>query len=104
MFPGDARKQARVRRLVQEADQYYAIAMEKLVDETLSEPQAMGFGAHRQRPRKARAKCRPQTSRCVQKSKPDLDVEAMTGRRVGAWMSRVETLPYFRGTWPRHWK
>ena len=40
LFLGDGHSRARVRRLVQESDQYYAIAMEKLVDEVLFKPQA----------------------------------------------------------------
>ena len=40
----------------------------------------------------------------MQRRKTDLDVEAMLGPRLRAWMSRVEALPYFRKTWPPHWK
>ena len=35
LFPGDVRQRATVRRLVQEADLYYAAAMERLVDQVL---------------------------------------------------------------------
>jgi len=39
LYPGDAKRRATVRRLVQEADQYYAIAMERIVDQVLFTPQ-----------------------------------------------------------------
>jgi glutathione S-transferase len=40
----------------------------------------------------------------LEKKKPDLDVRGAIGPKLGAWMKRIEALPYFRKTWPSHWK
>ena len=131
LFPGDAQQRALVRRLVQEADQYYAIAMEKIVDQVLFTPQdkwdlaaiaaaraelaeelqrwessaAAGFLAGRALSA-ADFTLYPLIALTLrmQKKKPDLDVFAIIGPNVAAWMKRIEALPYFQKTWPPHWK
>jgi glutathione S-transferase len=131
LFPGDVRQRALVRRLVQEADQYYAIAMEKIVDQVLFTPQdkwdpeaiaaaRVALAAELRRWERA-ATTEFLAGREVtaadftlyplialtlrmQKKKPDLDVPAIIGPNIARWMKRVEALPYFQKTWPPHWK
>jgi glutathione S-transferase len=131
LFPGDLRERALVRQMVREADEYFAVRMESIVDEVLFKPQE-------QWDLEAIAKARSALGRelalwerlmkgdfiagaavsaadltlyplialtlRMQKKKADLDVPALIGARIGAWMQRVEALPYFRKTWPPHWK
>jgi glutathione S-transferase len=131
LFPGDTRQRAVVRRLVQEADQYYAIAMEKIVDQVLFTPQDKwnpdAIAAARaalaeelklwERHATGEFLAGHQVSAAdftlyplvaltqrMQRKKADLDVAGMIGPNVAAWMKRVEALPYFQKTWPPHWK
>jgi glutathione S-transferase len=131
LFPGDIRNRAVVRRLVQEADQYYALAMEELVEEILFKPQeqwnAQRIGSGRERLTAELAMWERAVpdgaflagevsaadftlyplialTQRMQKKKPDLEVQAMIGPKVAAWMTRVEGLAYFQKTWPPHWK
>jgi glutathione S-transferase len=131
LFPGDVRNRARVRRMVQEADQYFAVTMERIVEEVLYKPQEKwdldavdeartGLAMELERweqimradylaagvPSAADFTLYPLIALTlrVQKKKPDLDLPALIGPRVSAWMRRVEALPYFEKTWPPHWK
>jgi glutathione S-transferase len=131
VFPLDVRERARVRRLVQEADQYYAVAMDRLVDEVLFKPQDQWEQARIDAARESLVQELATWERLVagpwlagdtvsaadftlyplialtlrmQKRKPDLDVRAAVGPVLGAWMQRVEALPILRKTWPPHWK
>ena len=131
LFPGNTQQRAVVRRLVQEADQYYATAMEEIVDQVLFTPQDRWDLDEIAKARAAVAKELRRWEACVggsylagndvsaadftlypllaltkrmEKKKPDLDVAGMTGPKVAAWMHRVEALPYFQKTWPPHWK
>lgn len=131
LFPGDVRSRALIRRMVQEADQYYAATMEKIVDEVLFTPQDKWDLGAIDAARAGLGKELALWERLIggeflagsavsaadftlypllaltlrmQKKKPDLDVPALIGPRVGAWMQRVEALPYLRRTWPPHWK
>jgi hypothetical protein len=40
----------------------------------------------------------------MEKKKADLGIRSAIGPQLGAWMTRVESLPYFKKTWPPHWK
>lgn len=131
LYPGDAKQRALVRRLVQEADQYYAIAMERIVDQVLFTPQerwdldaiaAARAGLAQELGRWERCVAGaylagPQPTaadftlypllaltRRMEKKKPDLDLAAMTGPAVAAWIGRMEALPIVQKTWPPHWK
>ncbi len=131
LFPGDARERAIVRRMVQEADQYYATSMERVVDQVLFTPQekwnldriSRGRSAMAQELERWEALIQSDwlagsamtaaditlypliaLTQRMQRRKPDLEVDAMLGPRVRAWMQRVEALPYFRKTWPPHWQ
>jgi len=131
LFPGDVRQRALVRRQVQEADQYYAIAMERIVDQVLFTPQEKWDPEAIAQARAALAdelkRWEPAASngflagsqasaadftlyplialtQRMQRKKADLDVAGMIGPAVAAWMKRVEGLPSFAKTWPPHWK
>jgi glutathione S-transferase len=131
LFPGDVRERALVRRIVQEADQYFATVMERIVDQVLFTPQDKW---NLERIAKARAVLAGELTswesmlagdylagasvsaadftlyplialtQRMQRRKPDLDVDGMLGPRVRAWMQRMEALPYLHKTWPPHWK
>lgn len=130
LFPGDVRQRALVRRMVQEVDQYYAVAMETLVEQILFTP-AEKWDAEiiaKGRESLARELARWERAICgeylagslsaadfalypllaltlrMEKKKPDLDVQGMNGENVRGWMKRIEQLPYFQKTWPPHWK
>lgn len=131
LFPGDTRQRAIVRRLVQEADQYYAIAMERIVDQVLFTPEEKWDHEAIADARAALATELARWEHCaagtylagdsvsaadftlypllaltkrMERKKPDLDVAAMTGPNVSAWMQRIESLPCLHKTWPPHWK
>src|SRR5208282_29620 len=40
----------------------------------------------------------------IEKKKPDLDIRGLIGPKIGAWLKRIEALPYFEKTIPPHWK
>ncbi|HZR03427.1 MAG TPA: glutathione S-transferase family protein [Burkholderiales bacterium] len=131
LFPGSPAQRAVVRRMVQESDQYYASAMERLVDQILFTPQEQW---DLQRIAKARASLADELMRWeklvlgdflsgpvlsaadftlyplialtqrMQRRKADLDTPSMIGPKVSAWMKRIEALPYFERTLPPHWK
>jgi glutathione S-transferase len=131
LFPGDARTRALVRRLVQESDQYYALAMDKLLDEVLFKPQAEWDAAVIAAGRETLAKelavwegliggewlagstvsaadfaLYPLIALTLRldRKKPDLDARGTIGPKIGAWIQRMEALPICRKTWPPHWK
>lgn len=130
LYPGDARQRATVRRLVQEADQYYATAMERIVDQVLFTPQERWDLEAIDAARSGLAQELGRWERCVtsawlaggeptaadftlypllaltrrmEKKKPDLDLAAMTGPAMAAWIRRMEAMPIVAKTWPPHW-
>jgi len=130
LFPGDVQQRAIVRRLVREAEEYFADAMDELLHEILFKPQEKWSAERIQRGRQRLADelavweglVRDEfvagplsaadytlypmvalTLRC-DKKKPDLAVRSLIGPRLRAWMERVEALPYLPRTWPPHWK
>jgi glutathione S-transferase len=130
LFPGDARQRALVRRMVCEADQYVNAAMSKLAGSVLfvqpDEWDQTAIVTGRDGLLKELAAWEHSLSgdsvagplsaadfalypmlaiamRCEIK-KPDLGLKAALPAKVAAWMSRVEALPYFKKTWPPHWK
>ena len=131
LYPGDAKRRATVRRLVQEADQYYAIAMEKIVDQVLFTPQEQRDLSAIAAARSGLVQELDRWERCVtgaflagsdptaadltlypllaltrrmEKKQPDLDFAGMTGSAMAAWLGRMEALPIVQKTWPPHWK
>ena len=131
LFPGDARARALVLRRVQEADQYYAVTMERLVDEVLFKAPEKWDAARIAAAREGLAKelamwegllagtwlagetlsaadftlypLLALTLR-MEKKKPDLALRGVIGSEVAAWMQRFEALPVCQKTWPPHWK
>ena len=130
LFPGDIRRRALVRRLVQEADQYYALAMEKLVDQILFTPQEKWNADEIAEGKRGVTQELVRWETLVQgdylagelsaadytmyplvalslrmdKKSPGLDLRSGIGPNVSAWMKRIEALPYLQKTWPPHWK
>jgi glutathione S-transferase len=132
LFPGDVRQRATIRRMVQEADQYYAVAMERLVNQILFTAQDKWDGAEIAAGRNAiveeietweqgagradyLASAQPSAADYalyplialtlrMEKKNPDLGIRGIIGPRLSAWMARIEALPYFKKTWPPHWK
>jgi glutathione S-transferase len=132
LFPGDLRQRATIRRMVQEVDQYYVLAMERIVEQILFTAQDKWDGEEINAARKllveeierweegagrteylaaggptaADFALYPLIALTLrmEKKKPDLGIRSAIGPRLSAWMTRVEALPYFKKTWPPHWK
>jgi len=129
LFPGDIGQRALIRRMVREADQYAADALEELVAGVLytekahwrAEPIAQArdaFVSELEYWETAMAgdslagelsaadfTLYPMIALVlrIEKRKPDLEIAARIGPKVAAWMRRIEALPYFARTWPSHW-
>lgn len=130
LFAADVRGRALQRRMVREADEYCAHAMERLVEEILFTPKekwsdekiGAAFAAIRNELAAwetavagdylsgalsaADFTLYPLVALTlrVAKRKPDLPAAELTGPRLGAWVRRMEALPAVRKTWPPHWK
>lgn len=127
LFARDARAAATTRRMIREADEYLAHAMEQLVDQVLFtkpeqwdahkiekgraafgkelshfETSPLGEGA----PDAADYAVYPMVALALrmQKKKPDLGIAAMIGPRLSGWMKKIESLPFFDKTYPPHWR
>jgi glutathione S-transferase len=130
LFPGSVHQRAVIRRLVREADEYLAHALERLVDSVLFTKRekwdlheiAAGreaflkelavfegylrgdwFGSELSA---ADFTVYPIVALCLrmEKKKEDLNVGTAIGPKIAAWMQRFEALPYFDKTYPPHWK
>lgn len=130
LFPGDAKQRGTIRRLVREADEYFAHAQERLVDQVLftkkddwnlpeiaSAREALGAelgmferylagGWFVNELSAADFTLYPMIALCLrmERRKPDLDVSRVIGPKLSAWMKRIEALPFFDKTYPPHWK
>ena len=130
LFPGSVRQRAVIRRLVREADEYLAHALERLVDQVLFTKQekwnlqeiAAGRDAFLKELQAFEAYLHgdwfagelsaadftlyPIVALCLrmEKKKPDLNVGNAIGTKIAAWMKRFEALPYYEKTYPPHWK
>ena len=130
LFPGNVRQRAVIRRLVREADEYLAHALERLVDQVLFTKQekwnlqeiAAGRDAFLKELHAFEAYLQgdwfagelsaadftlyPIIALCLrmEKKKPDLNVGSAIGTKIAAWMKRFEALPYYEKTYPPHWK
>jgi len=130
LFPGSVRQRAVIRRLVREADEYLAHALERVVDQVLFTKQEKWNLQEIAAAREAFVKelgifegylradwfggelsaadftIYPIIALCVrmEKKKPDLNVSSAIGSQIAAWMRRIEALPYFDKTYPPHWK
>jgi glutathione S-transferase len=129
LFPGDIGRRALIRRMVREADQYAANALEELVGAVLFTPRAQWQPEPIAQGREhfVRELERWETMIVgdtlagelsaadftlyplialvlrIEKKKPDLELRARIGPKIAAWMRRIEALPYFARTWPSHW-
>ena len=130
LFPGDARQRGVTRRLVREADEYLAHAMEGLGDEILFKPAGqwdaqaisraraafVGEIVHLQgalrgdffsgEPGAADFTIYPMLALALrmQTKRPDLDIRSALGPTLDAWMKRLEALPVYEKTYPPHWR
>jgi glutathione S-transferase len=130
LFSADLRQRAVQRRMVREADQYFAEAMSHLADAVLFTPQERWS---EDRIAGACADARnelsvweaalttdylagalsavdftlyPQVALALRiaKRKPGLAAADMSGPKMTAWTRRMEALPCTQKTWPPHWK
>ena len=130
LFPGSVRQRATIRRLVREADEYLAHALERLVDHVLftkrEEWNLQEIAAGREAFLKELARFEgylhgewfgvelsaadfalyPIIALCLrmEKKKDDLNVSGVIGPKIASWMKRIEALPYYDKTYPPHWK
>lgn len=131
LFPGDARRRALIRRMVQEGDQYLSHAMDPLLNQILFSPKEKWddttIAEGRTRFGKELARWEniilgdwlsggdssaadfvlyPHIALALrmEKKKPDVDIRGLIGPKIAAWMRRVEALPYLDKTVPPHWK
>ena len=130
LFSGSVRRRAVIRRLVREADEYLAHALERLVDQVLFTKQENWDLREIAAARKAFLEemdmfesylggdwfsgelsaadftLYPMIALCLrmEKKKPDLNVGSAIGPNIAAWMKRFEALPYYDKTYPPHWK
>jgi glutathione S-transferase len=130
LFSADLRGRAIERRLIREADQYFAGVLERLVKAVLFTPEEKRDGA------RIAAICSdlkneyalwetmiagnylsgalsaadytlyPLTALIERMASrnPTLIRADLTGSRIAAWMRRMQALPIVQKTWPPHWK
>jgi len=130
LFSADVQQRALQRRMVREADQYFAAAMEHLADAVLFTPKQSWsderIGAAYTEVRNELAAwertivgsylagelsavdftlypCTALVQRIVRR-KSDLMTADLAGPKVKAWMQRMEALPLVQKTRPPHWK
>ncbi len=133
MFPTDARGRAIVRRMVREADQYFAEALEALAAQLLFTPQAQWSESAIEHARTALIAElarweRPEPTMAgdflagalsaadftlypelalvlrIAKRKEGLNLDAALGPRIAAWRDRMQALDIVQHTWPPHWR
>jgi glutathione S-transferase len=130
LFSPDIHQRAVQRRLVREADQYVAPALEVLVDAVLfTPPQAWSddrIAAAYADLRDELARWEPMIGggflagalsaadftlypelalvRRIGQRKPDPAGAGLVGPKLDAWMQRMAALPLVRQTWPPHWR
>lgn len=130
LFASDLQRRAIERRLIREADQYFAERMERLVEAVLFTPEAQRDAA------RIAALCEelkaeyarwepmiggdylsgalsaadyalyPLTALVARMASrnPALIPADLAGPRLAEWMRRMQTLPIVQATWPPHWK
>jgi len=130
LFPGGVRERAIIRRLIREADEYLAHAMEQLVEHVLfTKPEkwdeqqiSSGRSALLKELEIFEGYLRREwfggelsaadftlypliaLSLRMERKKPDLKVKEGIGPNTAAWMKRLEALPCYEKTYPPHWK
>jgi glutathione S-transferase len=130
LFPRAARDRATVRRLICEADSYFAVALNRLTKQVFFTKQE---DWHAERTAAACDELIAEMERWAgeirgdylagalsaadytlypmmalalrcEKRRPDLGLTRRLPAVVSAWMQGVEILPYFPKTWPPHWQ
>jgi glutathione S-transferase len=130
LFPGSVADRALIRRMICEADNYFAPAMNRLLRLVLFTKQEEW---NVERIAAAREELVGELGRWereihgdylagavsaadytlyplvalalrCEKRKPDLALRGALPARIDAWMQGVEILPFFTRTWPSHWK
>jgi glutathione S-transferase len=130
LFSNEVRERAVQRRMVREADQYFATALEHLVEAVLFTPKeswsderiAKAYGDLKQELAvwetmisgeylagslsAADFTLFPEIAlvQRIAKRTPDLVTSDFTGPKIGAWMVRMQALPVIQKTWPPHWR
>ena len=131
LFPGDARQRARARRLIREADDYFATAAEPVQEAIFFTKRenwdAERIAAGREKLGREAAKWEaafngdylagsalsaadftlyPMVALCLRMDirNPDVDAAALFGPKTQAWIRRIQALPYLEKTIPPHWK
>ena len=131
LFPADLRERAIQRRMVREADQYFATELEHLVEAVLftpperRSPERIAAAWDGMKAELARWEDQVQgewlaagglsavditlfpeiaLGRRIAERNPGLTRGELLGPRLMAWMTRMEALPIVRTTWPPHWK
>ena len=133
LFPTDLRRRAVIRRMVREADQYFAEALEALVAQLLFTPQAQWSESAIAHAHTALSDelarwekieqtmagdflagalsaadftLYPQLALALRiaKRKEGLNLDAALGPRIAAWRDRTQALDVVQRTWPPHWR
>jgi glutathione S-transferase len=130
LFPTEPKERARARRLILEVDNYLRTAIDPMLRQIFFKPEAewdaqvitqsreeflrelqyfegeMRGDFMAGKPGAADFALYPMLALAlrVEKKKADLGLRAAIGPKLTAWMGRIEALPYFRKTWPPHWK
>lgn len=130
VLPRDVHARAIARRIIREADQYLAAALEELVDQILftqedqRDPQRLEHGRDAFIAELERFEdlltgpwfagevgavdytVYPLIALAlrIERRVPELGLERAVGPKLDAWRARVEALPYFATTYPPHWK
>jgi len=131
LFPRDVRERAIARRMIRDADEYVAHAMEGLVEQLLFTPEQGPDAAAIERFRGDLVDELDRLERTVDgpfilgdagavdftlypivalalrmqdRRRPELRLRESMGPRLAAWMRNVEALPFFARTVPPHWK
>ena len=131
LFPGDRRARALVRQFVAETSSYVAPKIEVLVQEIFykAEPgdrnraaiaearTALAGELDRLEPRLKGEWLSGALSAAdftlypllamfprFERREPELGLSGLIGPKLGAWMGRIEALPYFDKTYPPHWR
>ena len=129
LFPGDARQRGVTRRLIAEVDNYVFPAVDRIIDEAFKKAEEQDAS----RIQTGREAVKTELSlftlgiqgeylagslsaadfalypyiaylfRVEQKRIPTLRAAQLLTTELADWKSRIETLPFFAGTYPPHW-
>ena len=130
LFPGDARNRAVIRRIIMEVDNYLDEPVDKIITQAFyTKPEERDEVKLAEAKKEMMEEYKLFTqymrgdflagalsaadyalypmiafmNRCETKC-PDLGADAMLTRELAAWKARIESLPYFDGTIPPHWR